>query len=355
MHAPIRKIAVSLFTIVLLSSVWLPVSAQTNPPPPPPPGSGTNDGTIQPTIDEAVANQDQASLDLGYSAPTTFNNSGGFVPLVGLPGLTDESAKRSLADYLNALFRLAIGIGALIAVIKIIFAGIKYMSRDSFFAKEEAKSDIQTALLGLLIMLSVVLVLTVINPNLLNLNVLQELPALRPNPNLSSGTGCGTSSSRSGVITGCSTQQEQTEFFKNCVDGKQIGHDISSGGVECIGSLTNTSAAATTTVARFDAEYPAKSNTAKNNFIQNVANYVPANAAEIEAAWRAENPVAAGGEETEVLYIVERPPELDSTNTQTIVQQQGICADWDKGAFSQIADDKFVVGGKQYQVCVRMK
>jgi len=116
--------------------------------------------------------------------PTRTSNvdtSGGFVPLVGLPGLTDTSAKRTLADYLNALFRLAIGLGALIAVIRIIYAGVKYMSRDSFFAKEEAKSDIQTSLLGLLIMLSVVLVLTVINPNLLNLNV----PALRadvPNP-----------------------------------------------------------------------------------------------------------------------------------------------------------------------------
>lgn len=99
-----------------------------------------------------------------------------FVPLTKLPGLSDDTGKRTLADYLNVLFRLAIGIGALIAVIKITVAGIKYMAQDSSFSsKEEAKKDITSALLGLLIMLSTVVILTLIYPDILNLNVLKEL------------------------------------------------------------------------------------------------------------------------------------------------------------------------------------
>ena len=107
-------------------------------------------------------------------APAT-PSSGGFVPLTNLPGLPDDTGKRTLADYINVLFRLSIGIGALIAVIKITFAGIKYMGTDSFSSKEEAKKDITSALLGLLIMLSTVVILQLIYPDILNINVLQKL------------------------------------------------------------------------------------------------------------------------------------------------------------------------------------
>lgn len=100
------------------------------------------------------------------------------MPLTGLPGLTDNQS-RSLADYLNILFRLSIGLGALAGVIKITMAGIKYMSSDAFSSKEEAKKDITGALLGLLIMLSTVVILQFIYPGILNLSVLQQLPPIK--------------------------------------------------------------------------------------------------------------------------------------------------------------------------------
>lgn len=108
----------------------------------------------------------------------------GYVPLTGIPGVTDGDSP-SLATYLNALFRIAIGLAALLAVIKITLAGISYMAdTGSFSTKEKAKRDITNSLFGLLIILSVVVVLQVINPNILNLNVLSELPPIgemRPN------------------------------------------------------------------------------------------------------------------------------------------------------------------------------
>lgn len=101
-----------------------------------------------------------------------------YAPLTGIPGVT-EGNSLSLAAYLNALFRIAIGLAALVAVIQITLAGIKYMSdTGSFSTKEEAKRNITNALLGLLIILSVVVVFRLINENILNLNVLSELPPL---------------------------------------------------------------------------------------------------------------------------------------------------------------------------------
>ena len=97
-----------------------------------------------------------------------------FVPLTKIPGITGTDTP-SVAVYLSRIFFLLIGIGAVLAVLKIAYAGVKYMLSEAFTNKEEAKKDIQNALLGLLIILSVVLILRVINPNLLNLNIFSGL------------------------------------------------------------------------------------------------------------------------------------------------------------------------------------
>jgi len=82
--------------------------------------------------------------------------------LVNLPiGDTDD-----FNTYINALYLMFISIAALIAVIKIIIAGVKYMFSDIVTQKSEAKRDIQGALLGLLVVLAAVVVLTIINPDL---------------------------------------------------------------------------------------------------------------------------------------------------------------------------------------------
>jgi hypothetical protein len=69
-------------------------------------------------------------------------------------------------DYINAVYLMFISIAALIAVVKIIIAGVKYMFTDIVTQKGEAKRDIQGALLGLLVVLSAVIVLSIINPDL---------------------------------------------------------------------------------------------------------------------------------------------------------------------------------------------
>lgn len=96
-----------------------------------------------------------------------------YAPLVGIPGV-DPSA--DFSGYINSLYALSISIAALLAVIKIVIAGVKWMMTDIIPAKGEAKKDIQGALIGLLIVLAAVLILTVINPDLVNVNLTLSEP-----------------------------------------------------------------------------------------------------------------------------------------------------------------------------------
>ncbi len=90
-----------------------------------------------------------------------------FIPLVGIPGIADSDlATTGFGDYINALYRLSISIAALLAVIKIVAAGAKYMLTDIVPQKEEAKNDIRGAILGLLVIIGAVIILTTINTDI---------------------------------------------------------------------------------------------------------------------------------------------------------------------------------------------
>lgn len=105
-----------------------------------------------------------------------------FVPLTSVPGLTGtgDNQNRTLVDYLNVVFRFAIGVGALAAVLRITFAGIMYMTSEASVAnKGKAREMITNSVLGLLLLLSVVVILQLINPNILNLNFLGNAQRLQ--------------------------------------------------------------------------------------------------------------------------------------------------------------------------------
>lgn len=85
--------------------------------------------------------------------------------LVNIPGY---SATMGMEEYLNALYAISISIAALLAVIKIIIAGVKYMLSDVVTSKSAAIKDIQGALLGIIIIVMAWVILYVINPDILN-------------------------------------------------------------------------------------------------------------------------------------------------------------------------------------------
>ncbi len=98
----------------------------------------------------------------------------GYVKLVGLPGIP-AATDISLGEYINALYKLSIGIAAVAAVLRIVLAGGKYIFSDLFTKKEDAKNDIRNIVIGLLVVLGAVLLLNTINPNLSEMNVLGNL------------------------------------------------------------------------------------------------------------------------------------------------------------------------------------
>lgn len=98
-----------------------------------------------------------------------FAQQNGYVPLAGIPGVTQ--GETCLVSYLNALFLLTISVGAMIAVIKIAIAGITYMLSEVVTQKQSARNDITGALLGLVILFATWVVLYEIYPGLVSLNV----------------------------------------------------------------------------------------------------------------------------------------------------------------------------------------
>ncbi len=117
-----------------------------------------------------------------FGADTVVNT---YTPLVGVPGL--EAGKGfSTEQYVNALYYLSITVAGLLAVVQIIYGGVEWTFSDAFTEKSSAKTRIQGALLGLLIILSAVLILNTINPNLTILNIFGNAP---DSGSLSTGSG----------------------------------------------------------------------------------------------------------------------------------------------------------------------
>lgn len=110
------------------------------------------------------------------STPKTNSNCPGaplgelcYTPLEPLPGDIYESGKPgSFGSLLSGLFRILISLGGLIAVLALVIGGIAYMTSDAVNKTEWARGRIRSALWGLLILISSVLILNTINPQLRN-------------------------------------------------------------------------------------------------------------------------------------------------------------------------------------------
>lgn len=107
-----------------------------------------------------------------------------FVPLTSLPGVSDLANTNtelisgdSLPAFFNSLYRLCIGAAAVIAVVQIIRAGIKFMTnKESVSANKDAKEMLWNAVFGVILVLSPVIVFGIINPDILRLDLnLQSL------------------------------------------------------------------------------------------------------------------------------------------------------------------------------------
>lgn len=94
---------------------------------------------------------------------------------VSMGALDTLFAAKDLPSVLNALFVLAISIGAVLAVLRIAYAGYLYLKGDIWGNKSKAKDYLQDAVFGLVLLLAVWVILHSINPDLLNLDILRSI------------------------------------------------------------------------------------------------------------------------------------------------------------------------------------
>ena len=140
------------------------------------------------------------------AAPMTDNGplNTTFKPLTQIPAITDLGGTPTLAPFLNTLYKLCIGIAAILAVLQIMRAGIMYMSPDSVSEKTEARNLIGWSLFGLLLVLTPTIVFGIIDPRILNLDIDASIRQIAPSGSSSSNNGGngGTGASNNGGGSG---------------------------------------------------------------------------------------------------------------------------------------------------------
>ncbi len=88
-------------------------------------------------------------------------------------GLFGTNGSLDLGAMLNTAFIVAINVGAILAMMRIMWAGWLYMgSADMWSNKHHAKEVFQDAIIGLLLLLAVWIILNQINPDILNIGSL---------------------------------------------------------------------------------------------------------------------------------------------------------------------------------------
>jgi len=70
--------------------------------------------------------------------------------------------------YLSEIFILSLQLATALAVLMISFGGFKYLTVESFIGKADAQKTINNAVIGLFILLTAWLLLSTINPDLVN-------------------------------------------------------------------------------------------------------------------------------------------------------------------------------------------
>ncbi len=122
----------------------------------------------EPTSDPRhVTNCDRISGEDDETPPREEAPSIDYSPLEPIPGVTTQDGKSpDFVSFINALFRIFIVVGALVAVATIVIGGIMYMVSEALPSKDKARRIIQNALYGLLLLLAAWLILNAINPQL---------------------------------------------------------------------------------------------------------------------------------------------------------------------------------------------
>ncbi len=140
-----------------------------------------------------------------------------------------KQAPSNMGDYFNIIFKIAIGLCAVLAVVMIVIGGFQYMGDESIFGKTEAKAQIKNALFGLFIALGAYALLNTINPDLLSTDMNIAAVTAEVGGDVDIGIPGGTVLP-SGII--CSPGVSNIPAIVRSFDGKMTySKDLPKGGI----------------------------------------------------------------------------------------------------------------------------
>jgi hypothetical protein len=102
----------------------------------------------------------------GAAKPTQYQL---LAPIPGYIPTTD--GKTTAGPYIKGIFTFMIAIAGALAVVMIIFGGIKYMSTEAIGGKGDARATIENAIWGLILAISAWLILFTVNPKLVEFDL----------------------------------------------------------------------------------------------------------------------------------------------------------------------------------------
>ena len=88
---------------------------------------------------------------------------------IPVPGGPEAGAEVTLSEYIRYIYLFGLGLVGVAALGALVYGGFTYMLAGAITSKEEAKSWIQGAILGLVLALAAYLILNTINPDLVSL------------------------------------------------------------------------------------------------------------------------------------------------------------------------------------------
>ena len=83
----------------------------------------------------------------------------------------DEGPIKNPVSVIKNIYGISIGIGAMLAIVMIIWAGIEYATTEAIYGKSAAKEKWQGAVFGLVLLLASYIILRTINVDLVNINL----------------------------------------------------------------------------------------------------------------------------------------------------------------------------------------
>ncbi len=200
-----------------------------NPPSNANPPSNNNNGTTVTLNDPQRPPSQNAQTSQACDSLPADEQEGCYELLAPIPGFGDSVNTNSLGEYINIVFQIGLGIAGVLAILMIIYAGVKYMTTDAASAKSEGKKLITNAFFGLGVILSAFIFLNTINPDLLNLEPELEGVDITFNPNVYPGDpDPGTGTTESFTVTQLRAYSSANSLGLNCpgTGGVQSIRDI---------------------------------------------------------------------------------------------------------------------------------